>query len=129
MGRVDKLVLDQPLATPHAAYQAKHALRSVPKVSHRTVSTAAQDSEIRKNFQRSLTKQGFKFKLGYNVAKRIVLSGRRCLRLSCSARGAGLGDPEEVPALAAQSGLQAQAGLQGHRRERAVLSQVFLTAP
>ena len=28
---------------------------------------AAQDSEIRKNFQRSLTKQGFKFKLGYKV--------------------------------------------------------------
>jgi len=27
----------------------------------------SQDSEIRKNFQRSLTKQGFKFKLGYKV--------------------------------------------------------------
>ena len=39
----------------------------VSGVYYRTVSTAAQDSEIRKNFQRSLTKQGFKFKLGYKV--------------------------------------------------------------
>ncbi len=44
---------------------------SLGPIPDSSLAACAQDGEMRKNFQRTLTKQGFKFKLGMKV-----LSGR-----------------------------------------------------
>lgn len=63
-------LMQQPLARPgQAPAAAWHpcAKAQVLAHRHRAVSPVVQDGEIRKAFQRTLTKQGFKWKLGMKV--------------------------------------------------------------